>query len=144
VQVDFYHLAGMPLERVLPRLAEKAAGAGRVLLHARDPALLDQLDRLLWEGERTAFLPHARATGSAADVRQPLLLTDTLDPPANQATLLILADGHWPGLPNGYERVLYLFDESALPEARAAWRSLGDVPHRYWKQDERGRWVEGP
>src|SRR3546814_2345383 len=57
--------------------------------------------------------------------------------------LLLVADGAWPEGAETFERVFFLFDETSIAGARAEWRRLGQ-PKRYWKQDERSRWVEGP
>ena len=47
----------------------------------------------------------------------------------------------------GFERVFLMFDNSRIDDARATWRTLAardDVDNRFWKQDENGRWSEGP
>ncbi len=58
-----------------------------------------------------------------------------------------LADGEWREEALGFERTFLLFDNSRIDDARALWRVLAardDVDNRFWKQDENGRWSEGP
>ena len=142
MRVDFYHLTSRPAEAVLPRLLERVRQDGaRALVLARDEAFLTHLDRALWTYAPDSFLPHGRVDDRAGD--QPILLSDKVDAP-NGATRLMIADGHWPDpTPEGFERIFFLFDASQIEAARAAWRGISGERH-YWKQDERGRWTEGP
>lgn len=141
-RVDFYHLTRAPAETVLPRLLERiVADGGRALLVSTDEALLNRLDDHLWRYDATAFLPHGLA-GSDGDADQPVLLSARADA-ANGARFLLIADGQWPEGADGFERVFFLFDEGAIGAARAQWRMIEGEKH-YWKQDESGRWAEGP
>ena len=139
--VDFYHLTGTPLEKVLPRICERVVEGGGKLLVVAEAALLEQLDRMLWTYSADSFLPHGRE-GAA----QPILLAEAPEP-ANGAANLALADGRWREEALGFERTFYFFDSAHLDEARGVWRTLKDKPEverRYWKQQESGRWVQGP
>lgn len=141
-QVDFYHLTRTPIETVLPKLLEKIlAGGGRALVVAGNIELLGRLDDQLWRYDAASFLPHGRA-GEGDEAEQPVLLAERADP-LNAARFLLVADGQWPENAETFERVFFLFDESTIANARAQWRGL-TLPKRYWKQDERGRWVKGP
>ena len=144
MQVDFYHLTLQPIERVLPRLAERVlAGGGRLLIVAEGDQQRATLDRLLWSYAPESFLPHAQA-GGAHDADQPVLIAAAPDP-ANGARNILLADGVWRDEALGYDRAFHLFDEASITAARTAWRALGDregVERRYWKQDEAGRWQQ--
>ena len=140
--VDFYHLSASPLERVLPSIAEKVvAGGGRLLLVA-GPDLLSRLDEQLWSYAKDSFLPHGRERPES----QPILLSP--EPlAANGAANIALADGRWRDEALGFERAFYFFDGESRDSAREAWRALKGRPEveaRYWKQDERGKWVQGP
>ncbi|HEU0100465.1 MAG TPA: DNA polymerase III subunit chi [Allosphingosinicella sp.] len=140
--VDFYHLTASPLERVLPSIAEKVvAGGGRLLVVAGED-LLGRLDELLWSYAKDSFLPHGRDRAES----QPVLLS-TEPVPTNEATNIALADGRWRDEALGFARAFYFFDNDARDCARDAWRSLKGRPEveaRYWKQDDRGKWVQGP
>jgi DNA polymerase-3 subunit chi len=142
VIVDFYHLAASPLEKVLPAICEKVLASGERLLVVAEEGLLARLDEQLWSYGRESFLPHGRDNADA----QPILLSsDTV--PANGAANVALADGRWRDEALAFARTFYFFDSGHLDEARAAWRGLKGRPEaeaRYWKQDERGKWVQGP
>jgi DNA polymerase III subunit chi len=145
MRVDFYHLDRALLERVLPSICDKLLGSGERLLIVADPALLDQLDGQLWSHAPELFLPHGRS-GGVNEASQPILLSEAIEP-ANGAVNVALADGRWRDEALGFERVFYFFEGGRLEEARASWRRLSDragVERRYWKQDETGKWVEGP
>jgi len=143
--VDFYHLASSPIERVLPGICEKVlAGGGRLLIVAAEP-LLGALDRHLWAYAPAAFVPHGRSDGPSPDAQPVLLSTGT--EAANGAANIALADALWREEALSFERVFFFFDTANLDAARAAWRALSgraEVEARYWKQDERGKWVLGP
>ena len=145
MQVDFYHLTDIPIERVLPPLAEKLLAAGeRLLVVAGEPALTARLDADLWSYAPDAFLPHGRA-GEGGEADQPVLIATTPDA-ANGARNLLIADGLWRDEALGFDRAFYLFDAATIDGARAAWRALGtrdDIVRRYWKRED-GRWREGP
>lgn len=140
--VDFYHLTATPLERVLPTICEKVlAGGGRLLVVA-DEGRLSRLDDILWAYAKEAFLPHGRQNAKS----QPILLS-AAPVAANGATNIALADGQWRDEALGFERAFYFFDDDARDGARQAWRGLKDKAEteaRYWKQDERGKWIQGP
>jgi DNA polymerase-3 subunit chi len=143
--VDFYHLASSPLERVLPSVCEKVMSVGGRLLVVADEPLLGALDRHLWTYAPESFLPHGRHDGPSPEA-QPVLLAPSVEP-ANGATNVAVADGRWRDEALAFERVFYFFDTAALDAARASWRALKGRPEaelRYWKQDERGKWVQGP
>ena len=140
--VDFYHLTASPLERVLPSIAEKVVAGGERLLVVAETDLLPGLDEQLWGYSKDSFLPHGRQRPES----QPVLLSDAPEP-ANGATNIALADGRWREEALGFARTFYFFDNDAREGAREAWRALkgrAGVEARYWKQDERGKWVQGP
>jgi DNA polymerase-3 subunit chi len=140
--VDFYHLSASPLERVLPAICERVLASGERLLVVAEEGLIPSLDEQLWSYAKISFLPH----GIAASDRQPILLSS--EPvAANGATHIALADGRWREEALGFARTFYFFDADRLGDARAVWRALKaneEAEPRYWKQDEGGKWVQGP
>ena len=147
-RVDFYRLTRDPVERVLPAIASRILGAGDRLLIVAAPAMQRQaIDGALWTLSPASFLPHGHA-GSPDEAIEPILLAGTLDvEPPNGASHIALADGEWREEALAFERAFLLFDNSRIDDARATWRALAardDVDNRFWKQDERGRWSEGP
>ena len=145
MQVDFYHLTDIAIERVLPQLAEKLLGAGeRLLVVTGEEGQAARLDADLWSYAPDAFLPHGRA-GEGGDADQPVLISAAPDA-ANGARNLLIADGLWRDEALGFDRAFYMFDAATIDGARAAWRALGsrdEVVRRYWKRED-GRWREGP
>ena len=143
MKADFYQLTA-PLERVLPRIAERVTGdGGRLLIVASDAEQRAALDRLLWTYAAESFLPHAQA-GTGDDAAQPVLISG--EPvPGNGARNIVLADGTWRDEALRFDRAFHFFDETNVAAARAAWKSLAgrdEVERRYWKQDEDGRWEQ--
>jgi DNA polymerase III subunit chi len=141
MQVDFYHLAAWPLEKVLPSLCEKVlAGGGRMLVVA-DRARLAGLDSMLWNLGAESFLPH----GLDQAERQPVLLAETAEP-RNGARNIAIVDGRWRDEALAFDRAFFLFDNDAIDHARAAWRALkakeGLTLH-YWDAAARGRGRDG-
>ncbi|MGB3846164.1 MAG: DNA polymerase III subunit chi [Sphingopyxis sp.] len=147
-RVDFYRLTRDPVERVLPAIATRILGNGDRLLVVAGPAMQRQaIDEALWSLVPASFLPHG-AAGSPDEAIEPILLSGTLDAaPPNGARLVALADGEWREDALGFDRAFLFFDNSRIDEARATWRALAaceEVDNRFWKQDENGRWSEGP
>ncbi len=144
MQVDFYHLTVQPLDRVLPRIAERVVeGGGRLLVVADSEDQRRAIDRLLWTYAPESFLPHALADGEG-DAAQPILIAFETAP-ANAARNIALADGIWREEALGFDRAFHFFDEARIGEARAAWKALADragVERRYWKQNDAGRWEQ--
>jgi DNA polymerase-3 subunit chi len=142
MKVDFYHLARSPLERVLPSICEKVLQSGERLLVVAGPDLLERIDEQLWTWAPESFLPHGRDRAES----QPILLSEAPEP-ANGASNIALADGQWREEALGFERAFYFFDDSRTDVARETWRTLkerAEVEPRYWKQDDEGKWVQGP
>lgn len=144
MQVDFYHLTVQPLERVLPRIAERVVeGGGRLLIVAQEAEQRAGIDRLLWTYAADSFLAHAQADG-IADAAQPILIAAG-PAPLNAARNIALADGVWREEALGFERAFHFFDGERIADARTAWKALADrdgIERRYWKQNDAGRWEQ--
>ncbi len=142
----FYHLDGQPLERVLPVLLQKSVERGwRVVVEAGTPERLAALDSHLWTFDDGAFLPHGTLADGHAEL-QPVYLAAGPETP-NGATVRFLVDrATLPDDVERYERLVLIFngaDETALGEARAAWKTLKGrgLDVTYWQQDGEGRWI---
>lgn len=143
MQVDFYHLTVQPLDRVLPRIAERVVeGGGRLLVVAEDAGQRAAIDRLLWTYSAESFLPHAQSGEN--DATQPVLISaDAV--PTNAARNIALADGVWRDAALAFDRAFLVFDADRIAEARVAWKALADrsgIERRYWKQNDTGRWEQ--
>jgi len=144
--VQFYHLLTSPLERALPKLLEKAYGAGvKILLVAGSEERVAQLNDLLWSYDPGSFLPH----GSAADghgEQQPIFLSTQMEAP-NQAGVLVVTDGAVCEAPERFERILDMFDGNdpqALASARSRWTLYKNNGHAvtYMRQTPQGGWEQ--
>ena len=130
---------------MLPQICEKVLAGGERLLVVAEGELLGQLDAQLWTYARDAFLPHGRSDKPDPEAQPVLLSPEPV--PLNGAANVALADGRWRDEALGFARTFYMFDAAHLDEARASWRTLksnDEAELRYWKQDERGKWVQGP
>ena len=143
MKVDFYQLAGTPVDQVIASLATRLLAENeRLLIVSADEGALARLDRLLWDSGPANFIPHGLA-GGADDARQPILLSTTPDP-VNHARNILVADGEWREAALTFERAFHLFDSENLAEARQAWKLLSGregVERRYWAQED-GRWAQ--
>lgn len=147
-RVDFYRLTRDPVERVLPAIAARVLANGDRLLVVAAPAMQRQsIDDALWTLQPASFLPHGHA-GSPDAAIEPILISGTFEAAvANGATHVVLADGEWRDEALGFDRSFLMFDNSRIDDARTLWRTLAardDIDNRFWKQDENGRWSEGP
>jgi DNA polymerase-3 subunit chi len=145
-EVWFYHLERTSLDRALPELLEKTLAKGwRAVVRARDRDRIEHLDGWLWSYRDETFLPHGLAEEPHAR-RQPVVLTTGFETP-NGAQALFVIDDAEPGLLEGFERCIFLFDgqdAAAVGAARVRWKALKahGASISYWKQNERGGWVK--
>lgn len=137
MEIAFYHVTRGAVEAVLPRLLERALGAGlRVAVRVPDPAQRAALDQHLWTHDPLSFLPHA-AEPCDAPAEQPILLTAT-HRPTNDAQMLIALE---PPLPReGFARAALIFADADAAVARAEWKALkaDGCAAVYWKQGTSG------
>lgn len=145
-QIGFYHLTRLPLEQALPKLLDKALGAGyRALVLAGSSERVEALNDRLWTYEPDSWLPHGSAKDGDASL-QPIWLTHTDENP-NSATILVMCDGAESTTLAGFSRCLDLFDgndETAVAAARDRWKRWKAEGHElvYYQQGDGGGWVE--
>ena len=146
MRVDFYLVSRSSVPEAVALLAGKTVAAGRkLLIVSAGEAARQDLSKSLWEANPEGFLANGLA-GGKHDARQPVLLSEHVEP-ANGAQFLLLADGVWRDPGEAFERVMLVFDNTTIDGARTCWRQLGEdaaIERHFWKQDESGRWVEGP
>jgi len=140
MKVDFYHLTRSPLDRVLPRIAQRLHDDGeRLLLLSDDADQRRHLDMLLWTYAPDSFLPHTEA-GAGDDTLQAVLIApEPTD--ANAARNVAIVDGRWRDEALSFDRAFHFFGEDHIAAARAAWKGLADrdgVERRYWRQGDGG------
>ena len=145
-QIGFYHLTRLSLDQALPKLLDKALGAGHraVVLVGSSERLAPLSDRL-WTYEPDSWLPHGSAKDGEAE-SQPIWLTDKDENP-NRATILVMCDGARSEAVADFARGLDLFDgndSEAVQAARERWKLWKAEGHDliYYQQGEGGGWVE--
>jgi DNA polymerase-3 subunit chi len=142
--VWFYHLERTALDQALPELLDKTLARGwKALVRTGNPARIDPLDAWLWSYREDSFLPHGLADEPLA-ARQPVLLTNAQGN-INHAQALFLIDGAEPGVLDGFERCILVFDgrdPEATAMARERWKAFKDAGHpvSYWRQGEERGW----
>lgn len=139
---DFWQLSQDPPEKVVALIAKRVLDQGeRLLVVAHDPALRQNIARILWQAGPDSFLANgeADAPGAAA---QPILLSDSCEA-ANGASHVIFADGTFREAA-GFARSFLLFDEASAPAARIAWRALDTAAgaERALYRQESGKWIK--
>jgi DNA polymerase-3 subunit chi len=149
LRVDFYLMAagaqgGGEAILALPPLAAAAMKAGqRVLVVAGDGGARKRISEALWSHRPTAFLAHGEA-GGAGDALQPILIApDMMAEAPNGARIVLLADGQWREVGEGFDRALLLFGEATRGAARSVWSMLGqrEGVERHFHEFVEGRWV---
>ena len=144
MEIRFYHLQHMALERALPQLLEKTLERDwRALVMAGSEERVDALNGQLWTYTKDSFLPHGSQKDGHAEM-QPVWLTH-LDENPNSATVLFLVDGANTAKVGDFELCCDLFDgrdEAAVEAARGRWTTCKEAGHKltYWQQSETGGW----
>ncbi|MEO0546682.1 MAG: DNA polymerase III subunit chi [Pseudomonadota bacterium] len=145
-EILFYHLTESRLDDALPGLVERSLDRDwRVVVQASHQETCARLDEHFWTFRDDSFVPHAIATQSENDAKQPVLLTTASDNP-NGAHVRFLVDRAEPSSTDGYERIVIMFDGhdmEAVSSARENWKQLKAKNHKltYWQQED-GRWVK--
>lgn len=150
----FYHLEQSAIEQVLPDLLEKTRAKGWKTLvkfgdhyqkHDGAAQALSYFDEHLWTYKSDSFLAHGSDQEPLADA-QPILLSGQADG-SQGAQIAILVGGAELADVTGLERLITILDganEADRAVARDRWRAVkaANGVARYWKQDDRGRWME--
>ena len=119
-EISFYTFAADRLA-VLRQLAAKAYGQKRnVLIHTADPALAENVDRMLWANPPLSFLPHCRDSGALAR-QTPILIGVNVDSLAKADVLINLDDNH-PAQFSRFDRVLEIVTTDEEDRARGRQR----------------------
>ena len=145
MQISFYHLTRLSLEKSLPKLLEKILSQGlRTVVVAETEPQVQILNDTLWTYHPTSFLPHGtEKEGRAAD--QPVWITSKIENP-NGAQVLFFATLQKKEGFDAFSRVLYMFDGNRpenLEKAGSLWKKYKEEGHAlaYWQQDAEGKWV---
>ncbi|MBO6902240.1 MAG: DNA polymerase III subunit chi [Rhizobiaceae bacterium] len=145
-EVLFYHLTESTLYDALPGLLERSVARGwKVVVQAASEERREALDGHLWTFRDDSFLAH----GSDHDphpAEQPVFLTTGQGNP-NGAAVRFVIDGAEPPSPDGYERLVLMFDghdPDQVETARGHWKALkaSGAELTYWQQTPEGKWVK--
>jgi DNA polymerase III subunit chi len=143
-EVWFYHLERKSVDDELPGLLQRGLERGVCMAVVTTSAeRVKEISQKLWGVEDTAFIPHG-FEGEPRPEEQPIFLSSDGTVP-NAAGFRFYIDGSTPDAMTDIERASVMFDgrdEAAVQQARELWRRFKaeDVPIRYWKQDDEGRW----
>jgi DNA polymerase-3 subunit chi len=115
-EISFYTFAADKLA-VLRQLATKAYGQKlNVLIRTVDPALADNVDRMLWANPPLSFIPHCRDSDALAG-QTPIVIGVNVDSLA-QANVLINLDDNQPAQFSRFDRVLEIVTADEQDRAR--------------------------
>lgn len=145
-EVSFYHLTTHPLEKVLPKILEKAYDGGlRSLVVADSAERMQALNACLWTYSPGSFLPHGMEGDKATDpLDNPIWISlDSVN--KNNASVLVLTGGSTADDLSGYVRCIDIFDGNdpaslQAAQSRRAYYQSQNHPVVYWKQSLTGTW----
>lgn len=120
-KVDFAFGAADRLLKACEVVRKQVAAGRRLVVYTRNEARLAKFDRLLWQFDATAFVPHVLTQDLLAD-RTPVLLEARQPDPAlaDAMTWLLNLDTECPPGGEHYERILEIV--SGHPDDKAAAR----------------------
>lgn len=145
-EVLFYHLTESTLYDALPGLLERSVARGwKVVVQAASDERREALDAHLWTFRDDSFLAHG-TDHEPNPAEQPVLLTTGQGNP-NGASVRFVVDGAEPPSPDGYERLVLMFDghdSEQVATARTHWKALKATGAEltYWQQTPEGKWVK--
>ena len=131
-RVDFAFGASDRLLKACEVTRKQVAAGRRLIVYTRNTARLAKFDRLLWQFEATAFVPHVMSDDELAD-RTPVVLEPQAPDPARavQGVWLLNLDTECPPGGEHYERILEIV--SGHPDDKAAarqrWRAYEASGH---------------
>ncbi len=146
MEVSFYHLTSLPLERALPRLVEKIYATGaKVVIFFEHKEQLERIDEVLWTYGQMDFLPHGTFLEKYPE-KQPIYLTTTDENPANASILIQIGQKVHSSF-KSFTRIVDMFENSnplSVQSARDRYKRYKQEGHTltYWKQDAEGKWKQ--
>lgn len=143
-EVLFYHLTESTLYDALPPLVERSLARGwKVVVQAASEERRDALDAHFWTFRDDSFLAHG-TDHDPHPAEQPVILTTGQGNP-NEAAVRFVVDGAAPPPPDGYERLVLMFDghdQQQVETAREHWKAFKakGAELTYWQQTPDRRW----
>lgn len=111
-RISFLHGAPDRIQSAAQWLQRAWSDRQAVLVFVPDAEQAHRLDRMLWTQPQLAFIPHCR-TDSPLAGETPILLTDRLDDPVQEACLLNLSNE----LPPSFSRFEHLVEIVSIDDA---------------------------
>ena len=146
MEVSFYHLTSLSLERALPRLLEKVYATGaRVVIFFDHKEQLERIDEVLWTYGQMDFLPHGTYLEKHPE-KQPIYLTVNDENPGNADILVQMGHKEHPNI-KSFRRIVDIFENVnplSVQNARDRYKRYKEEGHTltYWKQDPEGKWKQ--
>ncbi len=144
MEISFYHLTYQPLNVALPKLLTKVREANmKAVIKVPSAIHMEDVDQFLWTFDKLSFLAHDTEKSKHKE-DQPIYITTGEENPAS-AEVLVLTDGATSEKPEGYSRVLEMFNgnnPTDVDEARKRWTAYKGKGYEltYWQQSESGGW----
>jgi DNA polymerase III subunit chi len=144
MEVSFYHLSSVPLEKALPRLLEKILEKKqhKIIIKVINDEMLKVIDNVIWTFASRSFVPHGTKNDKNPEL-QPIYITDSDEIPNNADIFVNLTESSYVG--NNFAKIIEMFDgsdELILANARKKYKEykLSNYDLIYWKQQEDGSW----
>mgnify|MGYP002783801091 CR=1 FL=1 len=147
MDISFYELTATSLEKMLPKLLEKAYDANQrvvVLLDSEERVHL--MNATLWTYATLSFLPHGSQHDSIEDTsRNPIWLTTHLENPNDAQVIIITTEESLLTSPTQFQRCLDIFDGNnpqSVAQAHQRYRSYQEQGYTcvLWRQSLTGQW----
>jgi len=130
-RVDFAFGAADRLLKACDVVRKQVAAGRRLVVFTQHEGRLKKFDRLLWQFEPTAFVPHVASNDPLASVTPVLLESDAPDPTlGGEGVWLLNLDTECPPKSQAYPRILEIVSDH--PDDKAAARSR-------WRQYQEAR-----
>ncbi len=146
MDVSFYELTATSLEKVLPKLLEKAYESGQHVVVILDTEeRVQQMNSVLWTYSTLSFLPHASSHDAPKDLSKvPIWLTTRLENP-NRAQILVITTGEILSQNESFQRCLDIFDgnhSESISQAHIRYQSYQKqgIKCIFWRQTLTGQW----
>lgn len=145
MDISFYHLTNLGLEKSLPQLIEKMIKAQlKISIYAYNSDLEQNLDILLWSYSTRKFIPHGTHNDNYVS-RQPVIINNTTDNLNNADILIDLSLEKFDLDKLKYSKLIHIFSNLQVEEvskARELYKSYSNLGKNiiYYKQKATGEW----
>ena len=150
MEITFYHLTRINLQKSLPKLLEKILQKSeRVVLSVETEAAVTLWNDTLWTYHPQSFLPHGTAKEGFASAH-PIWITAGIDNPNGASIVMRPGIQSFPDITvlsaQGFQKIIHVFEsdpEEGQQQAQQLWqkyKGLGAMG-AYWQQEAAGGWA---